>query len=596
MTIACPHCQALNKSDARFCIQCGGALGDPTAARTGDSATRPLPVMVAAASPTSVKAGAAAKTQRLGATTAPGAPLAEGELLEQGRYLVVAHLDATSTGNRYLVQDRAFRRCPQCGHEQPRGDDFCETCGAQLKGRTCYLLVEAFDGAVPARAAAVIRRGFTHRYLVNLRATFQAQLPGKVTRTYLLKEPVLVHAAQPDTRPARRLLDSPSVTLPQIFGWLRLVAELLDDATAQGVLFNALAPTDLLLCDNALVIDAAESAEVLDAARQPSLAAQHQRHLLQLIPALTYGQTLPAPVTAALAELQSAPAGPTAALVERLQTALAGALAVASCPLSLVVGYLSDVGLVREINEDSLTTMNLVQVYNSVPSSLHLVAVADGMGGHAAGEVASQLALKRLRQALLAQESTASSPAGPLTMLKQAGQDAAHAVHAEAQRTRSDMGTTLVAALVDSTQRKLYAINVGDSRLYKIDATVIRQVTKDHSLVQRLIDSGQLTPAEARHHPNANLIYRTLGERANVEIDAFEESLAPGEILLLCTDGLCGLVDDDELHRVVATASSPQTACTQLIELAKVAGGHDNITVIVVAAQSDNALRKERPA
>lgn len=271
-------------------------------------------------------------------------------------------------------------------------------------------------------------------------------------------------------------------------------------------------------------------------------------------------------------------------------------LATATHPLALAVGRLSDVGLVREINEDSLTTLELVQVYNSVPSTLHLYAVADGMGGHAAGEVASQLALKHLRQSLLAQESAAAVSSGPLAILKQAGQDAARAVHAEAQRTRSDMGTTLVAALVDSTQRKLYAINVGDSRLYKLDAAAIQQVTKDHSLVQRLLDSGQLTPAEARHHPNANLIYRTLDERANIEIDTFEEALAPGETLLLCTDGLCGLVDDDELHRAVTTASAPQAACARLVELAKAAGGHDNITVIVVAATApDAAATTTRP-
>lgn len=277
-----------------------------------------------------------------------------------------------------------------------------------------------------------------------------------------------------------------------------------------------------------------------------------------------------------------------------LHDTLNNTLATAARPLSLTVSRLSDVGLVREINEDSLATLELVQVYNSVPSSLHLFAVADGMGGHAAGEVASHLALKCLQDSIRAQQS-AAAPAGPLAMLKQAGQEAARAVHTEAQRTRSDMGTTLVAALVDSTARKLYAINVGDSRLYKIDATAIRQVTKDHSLVQRLLDSGQLTPAEARHHPNANLIYRTLGERANVEIDTFEEALAPGETLLLCTDGLCGLVDDDDLHRVVTTAPSPHAACARLVELAKAAGGHDNITVIVAAALSDAAPLQERP-
>lgn len=594
MTILCPHCRTSNQTDARFCVYCGRDL---TATRVDDTAPRPLPVPAEtiAASSTPAQAGTGVKTQRLGVATAPEAPLANGELLEDKRYLVVAHLETTSTGNRYLVQDRTFRRCLRCGHEQPRRDDFCETCGAQLKGETYYQLLEAFDDAAFARAVAVVKRGFTHPQLVNLRSTFQAQTPGKNMRTYLLKDPVLVHAAQTGIHPARRVLDAPNVTLPQVIAWLRSVAAVLDDATAQGVLLRTLEPTDLLLRDNALFVDAAECAEVLDAARQPEIAAHHRQHLLQLLQALTYGQTLPAPVAAALTELQSAPAGPTLAPVERAQAALTVALTAASHPLPLVVGFLSDVGLVREINEDSLAAFDLVQVYNSVPTSLHLFAVADGMGGHAAGEVASQLALKRLRQSFLAQEYAAASPVDPLAMLKQAGQDAARAVHAEAQRTRSDMGTTLVAALVDSTQRKLYAINVGDSRLYKISTAAIRQVTKDHSLVQRLIDSGQLTPAEARHHPNANLIYRTLGERANVEIDTFEEALAPGETLLLCTDGLCGLVDDDELHRVVTTASSPQAACARLVELANAAGGHDNITVIVVAARPDDAPSKQRP-
>jgi len=595
MTIPCPQCHFSNKSDARFCVQCGCDL---TTARADNTATRPLP-MVAEATTAPLppaKGRIGARTQRLGVADASGKPLAHNDLLAQDRYLVVAHLETTATGHRYLVQDRAFRRCPQCDHEQPRGDDYCELCGAQLKGETCYLLHEIYDSAPPAGVVTLAQRSFTHRHLVNLRGAFQASAPGSGMRTYLLKDPVLVHARQSGIRSAQRVLDLPNVTVSQVIAWLRAVAALLDAAMSQGMLLRTLTPADLLLCDNELLVDAVEHIESLDAAHQPEIAARHWRNLLQLFQALTDGQTLPASVTAALAELQTASGGTTTALVDRLHSALTTAQTTATPSLHLTIGYLSDLGLVREINEDSLTTLTLAQVYNSVPSTFHLYAVADGMGGHAAGEVASQLALKHLRQSLLAQESASASPAGPLAMLKQAGQDAARAVHAEAQRTRSDMGTTLVAALVDSTQRKLYAINVGDSRLYKLNAATIRQVTKDHSLVQRLIDSGQLTPAEARHHPNANLIYRTLGERANVEIDTFEESLAPGDTLLLCTDGLCGLVDDDDLHRVVTTAPSPQAACIQLVELAKAAGGHDNITVIVVAAQPDDAPSKQRPA
>lgn len=250
-------------------------------------------------------------------------------------------------------------------------------------------------------------------------------------------------------------------------------------------------------------------------------------------------------------------------------------------------GSLSDVGLVREINEDSLIVLEIELACDAANVSLGLYAVADGMGGHAAGEVASRLALTHLATSLLQQsllaEVSQQTVISPLLLLKQAGQDAARAVYEEARRARTDMGTTLAAAIVDEAYCKVYAINVGDSRVYKINNAGIYRITRDHSLVQRLVDSNQLTPEEARSHPNANLIYRTLGEKGNVEIDTFEQTLKAGDHLLLCTDGLCGLVDDAELQAAVLAGSSPQAACIQLIELAKQAGGYDNVSAIVVS-------------
>ena len=395
-------------------------------------------------------------------------------------------------------------------------------------------------------------------------------------------------------RPATRLIDQPAMAPAQALAWLDRVAALLDHAAGQGVLFADLPAASLLLSEGALRVDAVEQAEIQASAHRPDIPARHWGHIVQLFQALTQPQSYPPPLATALAELLVAPSAPAQSAVARLQAALGIDSSASPRPLSLTAGRLTDLGLVRQINEDSLVVLEFDRFYNSENAPLRLYAVADGMGGHAAGEVASKLALEKLTHALLTQTNMASAPP-PLAMLKQAGQDAARAVYEEARRTRSDMGTTLVAALVDVAGRKLYAINVGDSRLYKLNAAAIRRVSKDHSLVQRLIDSHQLTPEEARHHPNSNLIYRTLGERATVEIDTFEETLDAGDTLLLCSDGLCGLVDDPDLQQAITAAPTPQAACARLIELAKAAGGHDNITAIVVAVLDAAAPPQEPP-
>lgn len=128
---------------------------------------------------------------------------------------------------------------------------------------------------------------------------------------------------------------------------------------------------------------------------------------------------------------------------------------------------------------------------------------------------------------------------------------------------------------------RAYIANVGDSRLYKLNRTTIQRITEDHSMVERLVKHQMLSPEEARHHPQANLIYRSLGERATVEVDTFQEELQPGDLLLLCSDGLSGQVDDARMHQIVM-AHSPQDACLQLVNAANAAGGPDNITVVIV--------------
>jgi protein phosphatase len=147
------------------------------------------------------------------------------------------------------------------------------------------------------------------------------------------------------------------------------------------------------------------------------------------------------------------------------------------------------------------------------------------------------------------------------------------------------MGTTLVAALVVGDTAHI--ANVGDSRAYVITQDDdIRRITIDHSLVERLVAIGQIKPDEARSHPQRNVIYRTIGDKEEAEVDFFVQQLNPGDSLLLCSDGLSGKIEDAEMRRLVSRSQSPQEACELLVQAANDHGGDDNITVIIVQASS----------
>jgi len=249
-----------------------------------------------------------------------------------------------------------------------------------------------------------------------------------------------------------------------------------------------------------------------------------------------------------------------------------------------VSGRRTDVGMVRSLNEDSLLFVETSRNIQSASQPLGVYVVADGMGGHAAGEVASTTIVNSIAKntytELLSGEMESNTKIEFGEWLQDAVQAANLAVYEIRKSTGSDLGSTLVAALVE--RKNAYIAHVGDSRAYLINEKGIKQITTDHSLVERLVATGQITREEARFHHQRNVIYRTIGDKSVVDIDMNSLSLSSGDTLLLCSDGLSGMVWDEDIYRIVKQAPSPQAACDTLVDAAKVAGGDDNITVIII--------------
>lgn len=255
--------------------------------------------------------------------------------------------------------------------------------------------------------------------------------------------------------------------------------------------------------------------------------------------------------------------------------------------IDLRVGRQTDVGMLRQLNEDSLCTMELVWNNQSKNIPVGVYVVADGMGGHEGGEVASGLTIKAITQ-LAAEELFTPTTRGNAPdydiWLKKAVEAANTSVYERSQQSRNDMGTTVVLALIVGDEAHI--AHVGDSRAYHITADHIAQITTDHSLVERLVATGQISREEARHHPQSNVIYRTIGDKAKIEVDITSAQIAPEEYLLLCSDGLSGMVTDKSIHQIVTQAATPQVACAKLIDAANAAGGDDNISVIIIKPET----------
>ena len=211
----------------------------------------------------------------------------------------------------------------------------------------------------------------------------------------------------------------------------------------------------------------------------------------------------------------------------------------------------------------------------------NLLVVADGMGGHRAGDFASRFTVE-----VLAEEVQNCKETHPETILGNSIQAANERLLEEAEKDNrlEGMGTTLVAATI--MDHVLYFANVGDSRLYLINKE-IRQLSKDHSMVEEMVRLGGLTEEEAKHHPDKNIITRAIGVKQKVEPDFFEYRLKGGDIILMCSDGLTNMVDDDEIFQIVKSARDIVEAVESLIQRANENGGSDNIGVVLAQPYAD---------
>ena len=257
---------------------------------------------------------------------------------------------------------------------------------------------------------------------------------------------------------------------------------------------------------------------------------------------------------------------------------------IASRNAHLQFGQSTDVGMVRTNNQDSMLSFYYSSRSVEERPDFGLFIVADGMGGHHDGEKASAIVTKAIAHSVMTnifmpmlsyQETDHDTP--PLTELLV---NAIQTANSDVLSNVPDGGTTVTATAIIGNLA--YFAHVGDSRAYLITRDSIEQVTRDHSLVQRLIELEQLTPEEALDHNQRNVLYRAIGQNDSLEVDALTRRLPAQSYLLLCSDGLWDTVDNETILKVVWESKNPQKACDKLVALANTKGGRDNITAVML--------------
>jgi protein phosphatase len=484
----------------------------------------------------------------------PGTHLSEHYVVEglvrlaEGRMFYIANNDRP---------DRARKFCWACGNDDtPQADEVCVACNASMATRR-FLISVRWDGDGFHAYTAYFDKRINHPgFAPPVDMFFQ---DGVLCSVVLWDgENLLLNEAAP-----LDLYDLVKMAIRAI--------GILGKLHHEGVALARLSPANFLVQeDGGIVLYDPDVQEVFDA----PVPAEDRAADVTMLAALLY--RLVSPTAVALVRiLEKAMEGAYPNAKAFGEAIVEGTATIPEDTPTPPIAAMTDVGLLRSLNEDNWG-------WSQVGEDIELYVVADGMGGHDSGEVASAMAVATIcREARKRLEGRSEVSREELeSVLEESFQLGNNGIKQHSERMQNDMGTTMVAALVYQ-HRIAYVANVGDSRGYLLRDQVLHQVTRDHSLVARMVEQNRLTEEEARNHPHSNILLRTVGTEMNVDIDIFSVDLEPGDQLMLCSDGLWGEVEDDEIEELMNQADTVRDAAWDLVRAAHHGGGRDNVSVVI---------------
>lgn len=485
--------------------------------------------------------------------------LAPGQVV-LGQFRIERILRSSESRHLYQVEcvegSMAARQCWECGFEHNLSDDaYCNECGMALVPRS-FALSERWSGDF-GPFLALHNKGVFHPSLARHYRVFEER-----NRVYVLTDPceggTLAEMSSP-------------LTLEMIVDVGSKIAAALNQLEKAGVLVGTLGKDNIAFNDGAVLLHDPEIAQVYKDGVPPHFQGQpleqFARILREFVPYDASG------LRVVLDEVVEGKFKSPDALVSALEGVL---YQQERSTGEILLSAMSDVGMARSLNEDNWG-------WEKLNPDTSVYAVADGMGGHDSGEIASELAVRTLMREVRRRVEGAGSFSEEIleNCLDESFQSANNAVKEFSERRRSDMGTTLVTALLYRGSMAFVA-NVGDSRAYLFRDGTLKQISMDHSLVANLVAMGKITAEAARSHPHSNILIRTVGKEWDVEIDVFKQVVRSGDRLLLCSDGLWGEVEDQEITRILREFPESRLACRELIRAANQHGGRDNITAVLL--------------
>lgn len=507
-----------------------------------------------------------------------------GTILHDGLYAVESFIGKKNNLNLYQIRrTEPLYLCSQCNSELDNDTiAFCRVCGAALEVTLptfpMYSLIESISAAQFSISEQLLAMNLKHKSLFLPVDVFSDDASGSL-RYYLVEpseqKPLLSETALP--LPVHDVLEI-GIQLADGMAYLHDYNVHLDSVSLDRIVYSQ--SNGYWLCFNNVKIPNVD--EEFDSA----VLSENVRDLVYILKTLMMQDptqekhvAIPDEIAELISHYLNAEMEVTAAnLVLSLRQA--NRMLGGHNKVHYSIGVKSDVGRMRKLNEDSVLVENLTQIYDPIGLSVVIAGVADGVGGHAAGDVASQTTVAAIQTHIdTLRESTARIPETRDWLLK-AANAANEAVYTERTKAGNNMACTLVLTLCVGDLATI--LNVGDSRAYHLNERGIRQITTDHSLVERLVAIGEITREEARHHPRKSVIYRVIGDRLNLDCDIYEYAFMPGEALLMCSDGVTDMVEDATIWRIWRSTLSAQEAAEKLVEEANTAGGTDNISVIII--------------